>query len=266
MPSVSTTFCSALHYHKKGTGPAVVLLHGFPANSGLWSYVWDELASHYTLIVPDFPGVGSSPLEQSVSLEQIAEGIKQILDTENIDKTVIAGHSMGGYVAFAFADLHPGRVAGLSVVHSTPAADDDEKKQMRRKAIELIKNGGKAAFLKQAVYGLFTEDFRRAEPAKVEEQLTTAMSVQENALINFYQAMIERPDRSKLLINASYPVQWIMGAQDKVIPEQKVLPFTCHAPVNFVTIYPDGAHMSMIENPGQLQADLKEFIQYCYKA
>ncbi len=90
------------------------------------------------------PGVGgSSYLGVQLTVEQMAGVVKQVLDREGISKAVIAGHSMGGYVAVAFADLYPSYVSGISMVHSIPLADTPERIDLRRKSIELIRKGGK---------------------------------------------------------------------------------------------------------------------------
>ena len=152
---VATSVSSQIFYAKMGSGPVLILLHGFPESGSLWRNVRDELSASYMLIIPDFPGSGNSILEKETSISQMADCVKNIMDKEGIDKAVIAGHSMGGYVAFAFATSYPENVAGLSLVHSTPEADDDEKKQTRLKIIEIIRKGGKTAFISQMVPNLF---------------------------------------------------------------------------------------------------------------
>jgi pimeloyl-ACP methyl ester carboxylesterase len=264
MPEISTSFSPGIFYRKMGAGPVAVLLHGFPESGTLWRNVWDHLAASYTLVIPDLPGSGNSKLEGSASIEQMAEALKMILDEENIDKAVVIGHSMGGYAALAFADIFPQYVAGLTLVHSTPFADDDEKKQNRSKVIEIVAKGGKDAFLRTMVPGLFAEDFLNNNEATVSEQVGNALTMSKEAVINFYTAMMEREERISVLNNLSFPVQWIIGAKDTLIPVKKILPLTHMSPVNFTSYYKDCGHMSMVEVPGELQNDIKEFLDYCY--
>ncbi|MBL7692119.1 MAG: alpha/beta fold hydrolase, partial [Flavipsychrobacter sp.] len=120
-----------LNYTKKGSGPALVLIHGFPDSSRIWNNIANELAADFTVLTPDLPGSGGTPLTQPTLLPEMAEGIMDMLGNEHISSSVIAGHSMGGYTALAFARAYPEAVRGLSLVHSTPAADDDEKKANR---------------------------------------------------------------------------------------------------------------------------------------
>jgi len=264
MPEITTSTGSAVFYRKMGTGPAMVLLHGFPESGLLWRYVWDALSESFTLIIPDFPGSGNSPLINSVSLNEMAGQIKSILDAEEVNKAVIAGHSMGGYVALAFADQFPEHVAGLSLVHSTPAADDDEKKVNRTKAIEIVNRGGRDTFLKQMIPNLFAEDFKREAPLMVKEQLDNALNMPAESITNFYTAMMQRPERIDVLHEPPFAVQWIIGTDDTLIPWGKVVQFLHRADINFISVYEGCGHMAMIEAPDKLASDLKIFTRYCY--
>lgn len=265
MPEISNTISSNISYRKMGSGPAVVLVHGFPESGNLWRNIWDELAKKYTLLIPDLPGSGNSKLEQETSMADLAACIKDILDHEQIDKAVIVGHSMGGYVGFEFADKYPAMVAGLSLVHSTPAADDEEKKKTRRKAIELIQGGAKKTFIRQMVPNVFSTPFKEAHPEIIEEQIAQAMELEEKSLVNFYKAMIDRNDHSGNLKDAAYPLQWIVGIDDNIIYYKNILTYSNLSPVNFVSMYPDCGHMSMFEAEEKLRADLVAFFDYCYK-
>ena len=261
MPEISTSISSRVFYRKMGAGPVLVLLHGFPESGTLWQNIWDELSVSFTLIIPDFPGSGNSILENETSIADMAECVKAILDHEGIGRAVVAGHSMGGYVGFAFAGLYPECVAGLSLVHSTPKADDEEKVKMRLKVIELIRNGGKNAFISQMVPNLFAAGFKKPS---VQAQVDEALKINDNGLINFYKAMIGRTDHTFVLKTAIYPIQWIIGSDDNVIHFKKILELCYRSDINFVTFYRNCGHMSMIEVPENLVYDLKTFTKYCY--
>ena len=153
---------------------------------------------------------------------------------------------MGGYVALAFADQFPEHVAGLSLVHSTPAADDDEKKVNRTKAIEIVNRGGRDTFLKQMIPNLFAEDFKREAPLMVKEQLDNALNMPAESITNFYTAMMQRPERIDVLHEPPFAVQWIIGTDDTLIPWGKVVQFLYRADINFISVYEGCGHMAMI--------------------
>ena len=163
-----------LSYRKSGEGPAIVLIHGFPENGELWRNVW-QLFDGYTLLIPDLAGSGNSEFNNadSLTMEYLADSIVAILQKENLQKAVIVGHSMGGYVGLAFAKKYPHMVAGLCLVHSVATADDEEKKENRRKAISVVEKGGRETFIKQMVPNLFAESFTNAHPALLEQQINT---------------------------------------------------------------------------------------------
>ena len=252
-----------LFYQKMGHGPVIILLHGFPESGTLWKNIWPELSKSATLVIPDLPGSGKTKLNGDIGLDQMAYLVKNIMDAEGIEKAIIAGHSMGGYVALAFADKYPDRVSGLSLIHSTPLADDDDRKQMRLKSIEIIRKGAKKSFINQMIPNLFSDAFKREHPEIVREQVDESLKMNGNSMINFYNAMIERPDRTNVLAKSVYPIQWIAGINDNLISFKKILEQCHRSEVNFVSFYNNCGHMSMFEAPGQLVNDLREFTNYC---
>ena len=263
MPEISTPVSSRVFYRKVGSGPVIVLLHGFPLSGLLWKNVWEELSRSYTVIVPDFPGSGNSLLEKETSIADMAECVHAIMEHERIGKAVIAGHSMGGYVAFAFAGMYPEKVMGLSLVHSIPLADDEEKVKTRLKSIALIQKGGKETFISQMIPNLFSASFKLSNPLTVKEQVDEAMKTDEAGMVNFYQAMIGRKDTTYVLDKATFPVQWIIGSDDNVIYFKKILEQCYKSNINFVTFYHNCGHMSMIEAPERLISDFRIFIDQC---
>jgi len=255
-----------LSYVKTGSGPAIILLHGFPESGSLWRYVWPRLSEKYTVIVPDLPGSGESSFNgDQVSIEQLADSVKQIADNEGITEMVMVGHSMGGYAALAFAELYGSGLKGLSLVHSTAAADNDEKKETRRKSIALIEKGGKDAFIRQMVPALFSKMFKEGNADVLSQEIERGLKLEGTSMVAFYNAMINRPARIATLENAACPVQWIFGEEDTIVPAEKVMQQSTLADVNFVSVYSGCAHMSMLEDPERLAEDLSDFGEYCFK-
>ena len=264
MPELSTIVSSRIFYRKMGVGPVMVLLHGFPETGELWHNIWDALSVSFTLIIPDLPGSGASRLEKETSISMMAETVKAILDKEEINSAILAGHSMGGYVALAFAGLYPAMVEGVSLVHSMPVADDDEKKKARIKSVELIEKGGKEPFIRQMIPNLFSDVFKQNNPAIVKEHIDKGLKMNSDSLINFYNAMRLREDRRNMVKAAKFPIQWIIGLGDNIMGYKKILIESHQSAINFVTFYHECGHMSMIEAPGKLTADLETFGKYSH--
>jgi pimeloyl-ACP methyl ester carboxylesterase len=252
-------------YRKTGAGPVVMLVHGFPEDGALWDKIVPGMSESFTLLIPDLPGSGASPLpKEEMTMELMASSLKAVLDQEGIKQAVLAGHSMGGYASLSFAESHPSYVKGLSLVHSTATADNDEKKATRRKAIELIRKGGREAFIKQMVPGLFSEAFKNHEDGLIRSEIEKGLQLKAESMTAFYTAMINRPDRTGILKKGNFPVGWVVGKEDNVVPLELALKQAVMGEVSFVWVYENAAHMSMIEQPERLARDLKEFSAYCY--
>lgn len=256
-----------IHYTSTGQGHPLVLVHGFPNDSSAWNRVVPVLVQHYRVLLPDLPGAGKSPLpDTALSLEYMATALKEMLDKENTEQAVLAGHSMGGYTALQFAAMYPERVKGISLVHSLASADSEEKKENRRKAIALIRKGEaeKEMFLKGMAQNLFAEDYASRHPEVVKSIVAKGMELSAETLIAFYQAIMDRSDKRGLLPEVPFPLQWIIGNEDTATPMKDAME-QCHmARVNHVSIYKPCGHMSFLEKPDSLCADLLAFLEYCY--
>jgi len=255
-----------ISYFKTGHGPAVMLVHGYPAHAGIWQHIYPALAEHYTVLMPELMSEPGSWLrDDKTSMGLLAAGFNDILEAEQIDSVVIAGHSMGGYMGLAFAAAYPEKLKGLSLVHSKPAADTEEKKEARLKTIRIIDQGGKVPFLRQMVPSLFHDSFRGREPEVVAAETGLAQEISAIALSAFYEAIMHRTDTSDVLYKAGFPVQYIIGKQDTMLDIHKDLSVKTLANVNFVSLYADCVHMSMLEKPALLLQDLHNFVSYCFR-
>jgi pimeloyl-ACP methyl ester carboxylesterase len=236
-----------IQYHVTGNGPFVVLIHGFGEDRSIWENLEVNLSGTNTLIVPDLPGSGDSPVinKDQVGLEDYAECINAIMEHEGVKSCTMIGHSMGGYISLAFAEKYPEKLNVLGLFHSSAYADDDDKKNTRRKGIEFIQANGAYEFLKTALPGLFYD------PEKSKKHigllLEKGKKFTEKALIQYYNAMIARPDRTQILKQASIPVLFVVGEHDKAVPfshslAQSYLPSICS-----IHILRKSAHMGMLE-------------------
>ncbi|MEZ5016004.1 MAG: alpha/beta hydrolase [Flavipsychrobacter sp.] len=263
---ISSKYCNNLAYYKQGKGQAVLFIHGFPEDASIWFGVMDKLEDKYTLLAIDLPGVGNSIAALGeLSMESMATCIYDVLANEDVETAVIVGHSMGGYVALAFAEFFEDRLQGMSMVHSTASQDTGEKLSNRKKAIAIIEKGGKEIFVKQMVVNLFSKVFVVNNEALINAQIDKALNIKAESLIAFYNAMIKRSDRSDILLNKAFPIQWVMGVDDMVTPSKNTMQHCISANVNFVSLYQDCAHMCMVEKEDELYKDLSAFLEYCYQ-
>jgi pimeloyl-ACP methyl ester carboxylesterase len=250
-----------LHYKTYGSEQPVILIHGFGEDSHVWDKQVNFLKDKYRLIVPDLPGTGASPLlqKENVTMSDYAILIKELLDEEKIEKVTMLGHSMGGYITLAFAEKYPEMLTAFGLLHSGAFADDEEKKATRRKGIKFIQENGAEAFLKTTTPGLFYD----AEKSKtdIEATIQKGKSSSAEALVQYYEAMISRPDRTNVLKTFPNPVLFIIGEHDKAIPFAQSMK-QCHLPsVAHIHILRNSAHMGMLEETEKLNEILGEFLQ-----
>jgi len=247
-----------------GSGNAVVLLHGFGEDSSIWNEMTESLSAMYQFIIPDIPGSGNSSMlsGENISMEDYADSLFAILQKESIKKCTLIGHSMGGYIALAFAEKYPQLLHGFGLFHSSAYADDDSKKETRKKAIEFIQTNGVDAFLKTSTPGLFMD--ATASKNDIDDLLQKGKLFTPEALIQYYGAMIARPDRTHVLRNFEGPILFMLGAHDKAVPfeqglEQSHLPGQSH-----IHILRNSAHMGMLEEKEKSLLNLTDFLQQIY--
>ncbi|MEO7802407.1 MAG: alpha/beta hydrolase, partial [Ginsengibacter sp.] len=251
-------------YTISGEGHPVLLIHGFGEDGRIWEKIINTLNSDNKIIVVDLPGSSKSTLlhsdNKTIGIEDYAEVIRAILEQENIEKITVIGHSMGGYIALAFAELYPAMLSGLGLFHSTCFADDDKKKETRLKGINFVKDNGALAFLKTSVPPMFAEDFQKESSTVVEDLVDNGRDFTDDAVIQYYTAMMNRKDRSDVLLNITVPVLFIVGEKDQAVPLEQSLK-QLHLPArSLIKILPDAAHMGMLEEPGVCIGAIQQFL------
>jgi pimeloyl-ACP methyl ester carboxylesterase len=253
-----------IHYKVYGQGKPVVLLHGFGEDSTVWEPQVNFLKDKFRLIVPDIPGSGQSELVPGALIETYADILQQLFDLERPslteNKASLIGHSMGGYITLAFAEKYPDQLNSFGLFHSSAFADPEEKIATRRKAIGFIQEKGAHNFLKTSIPGLFTTEFKNQHPEKVEALVEAAKNFTPEALIQYYEAMIARPDRTHVLQNFDQPVLFLIGQHDAAIPFESSLR-QCYLPQqSHVHILRQSAHMGMWEEEEKANSILLQFL------
>ncbi|MEO1263686.1 MAG: alpha/beta hydrolase [Bacteroidota bacterium] len=238
----------------------VVLLHGFCEDSRMWDEWLPLLPSYRSYLRIDLPGFGNSAMLDQTSISGMAEAVATVLENRNIKKCVLVGHSMGGYVACAFAKNHGQMLKGLCMFHSHPFADSEEKKAGRLKAIDFIEKNGHVLFVRQLIPKLFAYDYSKGYQAEVNRMIYYASKYAPEAIIASLHAMRDRPDLSGVLKEIHCPVQFFIGQQDAAIPYETSLRQT-HLPAQAdLQIYEDVGHMGMFKSPRKTAKAFRKFL------
>ena len=242
-----------LAYARYGKGTPLVLLHGYPLDHHLWDDVVPLLKDSFDLVIPDLRGFGESTTVNSpYTMEDIASDIAGLLDQLGIQKAAVAGHSMGGYVALAFARLYPARMHGLGLVSSQLLADPPDRKEARYKtAAEVIEKG--IGGVVEAMTSKFTSDPQLQAVAR------RAMEAQQPAAyIGALKAMAERVDSTSLLSSIKYPVVVIHGDADMLIPIERAREIKAAYPKTHLVELKGAGHISMLEAPNETAQGLMQ--------
>ena len=252
---------SQIFYRVAGNGKTIILIHGFGEDGEIWNNQVEFLKERYRVIIPDLPGSGKSALINDMSIEGMAEVIKELLAIEEIQDGVTFGHSMGGYITLALAEKYPETLPAFGLVHSSAYPDSEEKKATRLKSIEFMKNNGGYKFLKTSIPGLFSSEWSMKNGQITGALIERGKAFTTEALIHYYQAMYNRPDRTTVLKNFKGPILFISGIYDIAAPFNESLQ-QCYLPqCSHIHILRNCAHMGMLEDPQKVNQAIDSFLQ-----
>ncbi len=245
-----------LFFVENGLGTPVVLVHGYPLDHTIWDDVTGLLATNARVIRPDLRGYGQTPVTEGVySMSLLADDLLALFDRLGLEKVILAGHSMGGYVALAFAQAYPQRLAGLALVTSQAAADAPEKHEARyQQAIEVEKRGTIAAV--EAGLARFSPN-----PVILEKTRKIMMRADPRAVAGSLRGMAERPDMTDFLREIQVPALVIAGEVDELIPARKSEEMAGVLPDCKLVVVPGGGHMAMMEKPQIVAEAIRDLVQ-----
>lgn len=238
-----------------------MLVHGFGEDHRVWDLQAAQLEQRFTLILPDLPGSGTSELNDDVSMDNLAAALHAIFQEEKIGSAVMLGHSMGGYVTLAFAEKYPDVLSALGLVHSTSYADTEEKKQTRRKGIEFIKTHGVHEFFKATTPNLFSSHTKEHNPGLVDALINQYKDMDPDALVAYYEAMMQRPDRQEVLKTFNRPILFLAGEEDSAIPYEQVKQQSGLPLLSYLHVLHLSGHMGIWEEPNESGFILEEFVK-----
>ena len=231
-----------LAYTRLGKGTPLVLVHGFPLDSSSWNELIPYLKDHFDLILPDLRGFGkSTTVEAPYTLSDIADDLAGLLDDLGVEKTALAGHSMGGYISLAFAKKYPQRVSGLGLIASQAAADAPEGKERRYKTAADVAEKGVGVVV-DAMTPKLSADVRVQEFVRgvIERQ-------SKQAVIGALKAMAEREDAMPILSSFNFPLVLIHGDADQLVPLERAKEIKSANPSARLLELKGAGHMPMME-------------------
>lgn len=244
-----------LYFKEFGQGLPLTLLHSFPLDHTIWLDIVPDLETTCRLILPDLRGFGRSPSPKGpYSMKAMAEDVILMLDAMKIEKTILAGNSMGGYVALAAASYFPERLSALALVASHAYADSPEKKRSRLSMIQMIEKEGVSS-----IFSSMPEKLSyNKEVVKFSREIISR--AKKEGVIGALSAMAERQDSIIVLTDLEIPVIVIAGQEDQIIPIETSRKMTAEIIGAELIEIPNAGHLPMLDNASQTAAALLALI------
>ena len=262
MESYFTFFNKNIKYKVQGKGTPILLLHGYLESLSIWEGFADLLAEKYKVIRMDIPGHGESPvIEEIHTMELMAESVNALLDHLVLDKVILTGHSMGGYITLAFLEKFSHRLAGFALFHSHPFADTDETKDKRRREIQLVMEGKKERIYNINVPNAFASDNLGKFRNEVEKAKQIASKTPNEGIVALLKGMMARSGREHILAKTNIPFLNIMGKKDNYIPFSKVFKSLPRPVISTDLVLEYSGHMGFIEDRTRCLETVIQFIE-----
>jgi len=248
-----------ISYSDTGKGFPIVLLHGYLESSVVWEKFAQKFEETNRIIAIDLPGHGNSESISNIhTMKYMADSVNAVLDHLNIDKCFMVGHSMGGYVTMEFLNNYPQKLKAICLFHSTPFADNEEKKQIRTRLIEAIEAGKHVSLAKEHVEKTFAKENLEKFVQEIGFLKIIAINTKPEGNIAALKGMRERQDFTKQFEQIKIPSLWILGKKDNFIDIEilKKVKLT-NTKVKILT---NSGHQGYIEEEKESVEIIKEFL------
>ncbi|WP_047864833.1 alpha/beta fold hydrolase [Rubrobacter aplysinae] len=247
-----------------GSKDPLVLLHAFPLHGGMWEPQLEALAESRRVILPDYPGFGraaSEPVPAVPEMGYYAEALRELLDRLGLERVVLGGISMGGYVAFAALRGFPERISGLILADTNAAPDTEEARRGRNETAALIAESGVGILPGLLTERLLSEHTRRESPQTVERVQQMMLDSSPDGVVAALGALRERPDSTPLLGEIRVPTLVVGGEEDALSPPETMAGMADAIPDSRHVVLSEAGHLSNLESPGKFSAALSGFLE-----
>jgi pimeloyl-ACP methyl ester carboxylesterase len=249
-----------ISYDDVGSGTPVLFVHGFPHNRSLWSPQVNALVDRARCIAPDLRGFGETTVAPPYSMDQYADDLAALLDVARIDRAVVAGLSMGGYITFAFWRRHRERVRALVLADTRPGADDVESSRKRGELAAVARTQGSAAVADQMMTGMVGRSTRDKSPEVVEQVYGMLASAPADGVVGALEAMVARPDSTPMLGSIDVPTLIVVGEEDALTPVREARAMQASVRGSRLEVLAGAGHVSNLERPAAFNHVLSEFL------
>jgi pimeloyl-ACP methyl ester carboxylesterase len=248
-------------YEERGEGPAVVFLHAFPLSASMWDAQCEALSQTHRVLRFDARGFGgSTPGELAFTMDRIADDAATLLERLGVERAVVAGCSMGGYAALAFARRHAGRLAGLVLLDTKAGPDTEEARASRRALAARVLAEGAAAAVDAFLPKLVGETTQRSRPQVVDRVRAAILAAPPRAVADALHGLAAREDSRPGLGLVRVPTLVVVGEEDVLTPPSEAESLAGAIPGARLVRVPGAGHLANLEDPGAVNAALRGFL------
>lgn len=247
-----------VRYFEAGSGQPIVFLHGFCETSEIFELLVPDLSKSYRVVCIDLPGHGGSGLIPGMHhLEEVGRWLNKAFKALDIKKPVLIGHSLGGYIGLAFAEMFPRKLKGLCLFHSIAGRDSDTRRESRNKTIRFVEKHGPYPFIRSFVPSLFAT----MQTEAIERMYEIASQTQKDAILAYSQAMRDRKDRVPVIQSMECPVLYIIGGHDDFISKNQSRQEMLKAHRGTSCFLESAGHAGFYEAPEKVSKALRGFME-----
>lgn len=253
----------AVSYIDEGStnAPAIILIHGFPLNKAMWSKQVEVLKENYRVVAYDIRGHGNSDAnDNDFSIELFANDLLSLMDALKIDKAILCGFSMGGYIALNAIENHPEHFSALILCDTNCTEDKPEAKEKRMKTIESIKENGMEQYAEDSLRKLFAPASFSKQIGEVTIVREMIMKTDKQSLFKTLAALAARSETCSKLPEIKVPVLILVGKEDEITPPDVAMSMHEKIKGSILHTIDHAGHLSNMENPTEFNNRLTEFL------
>lgn len=249
----------------EGSGPPLLLVHGFPLSHQMWRAQIDYFKNQYTVIAPDLRGFGDSEVTAgTVSMEQHAFDLSELLEQLQIKEPVnYCGLSMGGYIAWEFWEHFSQKLHSLILCDTRADADTEEGVNNRLKMVDLVLRHGPEAVASAMIPNLLSETSQQQQPEIARNLITQIEATSPEGIAASQRGMAERKDFSKVLNQIEVPALVIVGSEDLLTPPDIMQGIYSQLPQARYSEISEVGHMAPLEAPESVNLIMEDFLRSC---
>lgn len=251
---------ASIAFDDVGSGFPVVFLHAFPLNRTMWDPQVSALVAECRCIAIDTRGAGDSPPTAPYSMDRFADDVAAVLDTLQIERAVIVGLSIGGYISFALWRRHRHRIRALVLADTRAGADTVTQIERRRALIELAETQGSAAIANAQIASLVGTSTRDKRPDIYDSVHRIIAQSSAEGIVGSLEAMMTRPDSAATCATIDAPTLIIVGDEDVATPPSEARALQKLIPNSRLEVLEQAGHLSNLERPAAFNTVVSEFL------